>query len=102
MAESYLLVYGIAYYLLMPTMFIFMGIYAYVGLNNTSWGTREAKTEGMADGKDDSFALCTCKLGSLWKCKFCYMPKSMVAGDVIKEEKKQKYHNKVEIKNLMK
>ena len=66
------------YYLLMPTMFIFLNIYSFTGLNNMSWGTREDKgSENGGNGiNDSSFALFTCKLGKLFRCKFCYIPLS--------------------------
>ena len=64
------------YYLLMPTMFIFLNIYSFTGLNNMSWGTREDKGENDGRNESSRFALFTCKLGKLFSCKFCYIPLS--------------------------
>lgn len=77
--EFFDLVSGIAYWAFMPTMLIMLQIYSFFGLNNTSWGTRETSAQTSLDKKTQNFALCTCKLGSLFKCKFCFLPKTLVS-----------------------
>ena len=43
---------GVVYFCMMPSMFIFMNIYAFMGMDNMSWGTRESMESGKAGARN--------------------------------------------------
>ena len=91
------IIYGACYYVMMPTMFILLNIYAYMGLNNTSWGTREAGSEADSKLANESFSLFTLKCSNLFKCKFCYLPVSWFAkNEEIQKKKEEEEKRKTE------
>ena len=63
----------------MPTMFTYMNIYAFMGMDNLSWGTREAGEKGKdvatkdqnADMKEVKKRSYSCVCGSPWQWLLC-------------------------------
>ena len=67
---------GIIYYVFMPTMFILLNIYAFMNLDNLSWGTREDKSGASGSSTESSnMAFCDCGISNCFHVKCCYMPK---------------------------
>ena len=102
------LVYGLVYWLLMPTMLILLNIYMYFGLNNTSWGTRESDAQIKIDlkEKDKLYARWSCSLGSLCETNWLITQSEQLSDkDKIERDRKaqikkelDKYNSYTELK----
>ncbi|XP_076350653.1 chitin synthase chs-2-like isoform X2 [Tachypleus tridentatus] len=84
------IIYGVLYFIYIPSMYLLLTVYYLINLNNVSWGTRDdqsnkaeqekpmGKTQWLhvkrTETEEDGGI--TCGLGSLFKCMFCTYPKT--------------------------